>query len=275
MHQRSNPSTHAPLLTINDPPPCTLLNSSSAVPLLLICDHASNYIPPQLEGLGLSPSQRRDHIAWDMGAADVVQLMSDRLGCRAIMANYSRLLIDVNREPALNEADLIPEQSDHHLIPGNQGLTQAQRHERVLRISDRYHQEIERQLDALTAYTAAPMIFSIHTFTPALQADDAPRPWHAGMLWNTDPRIAKPLMAYLQRHEHLVIGNNEPYSGRDFAYTINRHGHQHGYPNCAIEIRQDLLHDHQSCQWWAEVLADGLSEILHQPSLHQVKVFQH
>ncbi len=274
MLQRSSPAPITPLLTADDPPPCTILNPSSDVPLILICDHASNYIPPQLKGLGLSPSQRKDHIAWDMGSADLVQLMSDRLGCRAVLANYSRLLIDVNREPALNEADLIPEVSDSQAIPGNQGLTEAQRHERVLRISDRYHQEIERQLDALSAYTPAPMLFSVHTFTPSLQSRDTPRPWHAGMLWNCDPRIAKPLMAFLQRHEHLLIGDNEPYSGRDFAYTLNRHGHQHGYPNCAIEIRQDLLQNHEACLWWAEALSDGLTEILHQPSLHQVKVFQ-
>lgn len=274
MHQRSSQAPHPPLLTTDDPPPCTILNPSSAIPLLLICDHASNFIPPNLNGLGLSPSQREDHIAWDMGSADLVQLMSDQLGCRAVLANYSRLLIDVNREPALNETDLIPEISDNQLIPGNQNLTEAQRHERVLRISDRYHREIERQLEALTAYTAAPMLFSIHTFTPALLANGTPRPWHAGMLWNADPRIAKPLTAYLQRHEHLLIGDNEPYSGRDFAYTINRHGHQNGYPNCAIEIRQDLLQNHEACQWWAEALADGLTEILDQPSLHRVKVFQ-
>ncbi len=268
----SSPSS-PPLFTLNDPPCCTLLNQSSVTPLLLICDHASNLIPSHLHGLGLSPSQLDEHIAWDKGSADLVQLLSDRLDCRAVLANYSRLLIDVNRDPALNEADLIPQQSDNHVVLGNQDLTDQQRHERVLRLSDNYHQEIERQLDALTAYTPAPLLFSVHTFTPALQACDKPRPWHAGMLWNADPRIAKPLMAYLDRHEHLLIGDNEPYSGRDFAYTINRHGHARGFPNCAIEIRQDLLQSHQACLWWAVVLADGLAEIMNQPSLHRVKFF--
>ncbi|MEH6471658.1 MAG: N-formylglutamate amidohydrolase [Halopseudomonas sp.] len=270
MHDRLNPS---PLLTVNDPPACTVLNPSSSTPLLLICDHASNYIPPHLKRLGLTPSQLEQHIAWDQGSADLVQLMSDQLGCRAVLANYSRLLIDVNRNPDLNESSLIPEQSDDHAIPGNQQLSDNQRRERVLRISSLYHQEIERQLDALTAYTPAPMLFSIHTFTPRMQASDTPRPWHAGILWNQDPRIAKPLMAFLDRHEHLVIGDNEPYSGKEFAYSINRHGHDRGFPNCAIEIRQDLLQNHDACLWWAEALAEGLAEILNQPSLHKIHFF--
>lgn len=274
MHQRSALSAKTPLLTVNDPPPCTILNPASASPLLLICDHASNFIPPQLNGLGLSATQLNDHIAWDSGSADLVQLISDRLECRAVLANYSRLLIDVNRDPSLNESSLIPEHSDITTIPGNQNLSPAQRHERVVRISDRYHAEVERQLDALTAYTPAPALFSIHTFTPALQGSDQPRPWHAGMLWNADPRIAKPLMAYLKRHEHLLIGDNQPYSGRDFAYTIDRHGHDRGFPNCAIEIRQDLLQNHEACLWWADVLSLGLAEMLKQPQIHQVKMFE-
>ncbi|WP_421866351.1 N-formylglutamate amidohydrolase [Motiliproteus sp.] len=266
-------SETTPLLTLNDPPPYSLLNPSSDTPLLLICDHASNFVPARLQHLGLSAAQMEEHIAWDRGAADVVQLMSDRLGCRAMLANYSRLLIDVNRDPNQDEPDLIPEMSDGQLIPDNQHLSPEQRRERKLRISQPYHQEIERQLDALTAYTPAPMLFSIHTFTPAMQACGKPRPWHAGMLWNRDPRIAKPLMAFLRRHEHLLIGDNEPYSGREFAYSINRHGHERGFPNCAIEIRQDLLQSHEDCLWWAEALADGLSEVLEQPSLHRVQFF--
>ena len=262
-----------PLLTLDNPPPFTLLNPSSDVPLLLICDHASNFIPRHLHNLGLSPSQLEDHIAWDRGAADLVQLLSDKLDCRAILANYSRLLIDVNRDPARDEPDLIPSVSDDQPIPGNQHLSAEQRRERVLRISTPYHQELKRQLDALTAYTPAPVLFSIHTFTPAMQACDRPRPWHAGMLWNRDPRIAKPLIAFLERHEHLVIGDNEPYSGRDFAHTIDLHGHERGFPNCAIEIRQDLLQSHDNCLWWADVLAEGLTEILKHPTLHQVKYF--
>jgi predicted N-formylglutamate amidohydrolase len=265
--------TRSPLLSIGDPLSYSVINQSSATPLLLICDHASNYIPPHLNGLGLTPAQLQQHIAWDQGSADLVLLLSDQLDCRAVLANYSRLLIDVNRDPDLNTDSLIPEISDKHCIPGNLNLSARQRHERVLRISSSYHNEIERQLDALTAYTPAPLLFSIHTFTPQMQACDKPRPWHAGILWNQDPRIAKPLTTYLSRHQHLLIGDNEPYSGKEFAYSLNRHGHARGFPNCAIEIRQDLLQTHDACLWWAEVLTTGLEEILHQPSLHRVQFF--
>jgi len=101
-----------------------------------------------------------------------------------------------------------------------------------------------------------------------------PRPWHAGMLWNADPRIARPLMAHLRQHDHLLIGDNEPYSARDIAYTIDRHGHEKGYPNCAIEIRQDLLKDHADCLWWGERLAEGLQNILDMEGIHRVEYFE-
>ncbi|WP_207061443.1 N-formylglutamate amidohydrolase [Motiliproteus sp. SC1-56] len=266
------PKQAGSLLSPDDPRAFTLINPTAVAPLLLVCDHASNYIPPHLNHLGLPPSLREDHIAWDRGAADLVQLLSDRLECRAVLANYSRLLIDVNRDPKLNEPSLIPEVSDNHPIPGNQGLTPEERRQRVLRISDPYHHEIERQLLALGAFVKAPMIFSIHTFTPAMRGGQ-PRPWHAGMLWNQDPRIAKPLMAHLRRHEHLMIGDNEPYSGREFAYTIDRHGHAQGLPNCAIEIRQDLLESHEACLWWADKLSDGLQEIMKHADVFQVRFY--
>lgn len=261
------------LIDSNDPPPVRVENGAGSTPLLLVCDHASNYIPAHLNNLGLNQQALHEHIAWDIGAADLTLQLAIRLNCPAVLANYSRLLIDVNRDPGTDDPSLIPEQSDGRLIPGNQRLSPAQRRQRIEQLHHPYHHEISGRLEELLHLVDAPALFSIHTFTPALKGVDTPRPWHAGMLWNRDPRIAQPLMRYLRQHDHLVIGDNEPYSGREIAHTIDRHGHERGFPNCAIEIRQDLLQSYDDTQRWADWLYQGLRWVLEQPDLHQVRMF--
>ncbi len=263
-----------PLLTHNEPLPYRIFNPSGSAPLLLVCDHASNHIPAHLNNLGLDTDALEDHVAWDPGAARVTELICDRLNCRAVLANYSRLLIDLNRDPAVDELSTIPQISDHYPIPGNQSLTETQRAQRIEYIHEPYHRAIDAQLNELSQWVAAPLLFSIHTFTPVMRGCDKPRPWHAGMLWNNDPRLAMPLMEYLHSHDHLCIGDNQPYSGRDIAYTMMRHGDASGFANCAIEIRQDLLKDQDDCLWWAEHLAQALEQILAKPGIHQQEFFQ-
>jgi len=262
-----------PLITSNDPPPMRVENASGTTPLLLVCDHASNYIPPHLGGLGLDPLRLHEHIAWDIGAADLTLQLAMRLNCPAVLANYSRLLVDVNRDPTHNDPSIIPALSDGQIIPGNQGLSPAQRQQRIDQLHQPYHHEIRCQLENLKLIADAPALFSIHTFTPALQGATRPRPWHAGMLWNRDPRIAQPLMEHLRRHQHLIIGDNEPYSGREIAHTIDRHGHLRGYPNCAIEIRQDLLQSYENTLDWADKLYEGFQYVLATKALHRVQFY--
>ncbi|OMH30249.1 N-formylglutamate amidohydrolase [Motiliproteus sp. MSK22-1] len=261
------------LLTTNDPLPFRVLNETGTTPLLLVCDHASNHVPKHLSNLGLDDQTLQEHVAWDIGSADLAAIITQQLNCRAVLANYSRLLIDVNRNPADNDPSMIPEISDSYIIPANQDLNSLQKQQRISEIMEPYHRAIEQQMQALQNYSPAPMLFSIHTFTPAMKGCRKPRPWHAGILWNADPRIAKPLMKHLRQHDHLLIGDNEPYSAREVAYTIDRHGHAHGFPNCAIEIRQDLLKDHADCLWWGEKLAEGLKKALDSEDIHCVKYF--
>lgn len=87
-----------------------LLHEDSEHPLILVCEHASHYIPPALHDLGLDPVAAREHIAWDPGALELAQSLSQALGATLIAANYSRLLIDLNRPP--HAADSIPLQSE-------------------------------------------------------------------------------------------------------------------------------------------------------------------
>ncbi len=263
----------AAVLLPTDPPPFQVINPEGSTPLLLVCDHASNRIPAHLDNLGLDETTLNDHIAWDPGAADVVRIIAARLNCRAVVSNYSRLLIDVNRDP-LEETELsIPKVSDGRCIPGNLVLSDTEVNARIDALFTPYHAEIQRQQKSLMRDGRPPALFSVHTFTAAMQRDGLLRPWHAGMLWNQDPRMAHPLMAWLRQHDHLTIGDNQPYSAREFAYTIDRHGHDRGIANCAIEIRQDLLIDQAEAFWWGSMLADGLERVLNNPDLYRYQFY--
>lgn len=262
-----------PLLRAEDPAPFRLINPAATTPLLLVCDHASNFIPPHLKQLGASDAAIQDHVAWDPGAREVTEQLAAELQCPAVLCNYSRLLVDVNRDPGSDDPSMIPAVSDEYPIPGNEDLNAALRQQRIDLIHEPYHQAIHERLQALCRLQPAPLLFAIHTFTPMMQGNQQMRPWHAGMLWNADPRMAMPLMEHLRQHDHLVIGDNEPYSARLISYTIDRHGHHRGFANCCIEIRQDLLQSREDCQWWVTHLAEGLRRILDTPGIHQQKFF--
>ena len=113
---------------------------------MILCDHASNHIPPGLNGLGLDPPDLTRHIAWDIGAAGVARELSNLFDSPAILCCTSRLVIDCNRHPGA--VDLIPEVSDGTAIPGNQNLTKQAKQSRIDRWFTPYHNEIETILDS-------------------------------------------------------------------------------------------------------------------------------
>ena len=113
------------------------------------------------------------------------------------------------------------------------------------------------------------MLFSVHTFTPTFGGED--RHWDAGVLWNRDPRMAVPLIEFLRRHEGLNIGDNEPYSGAEIAYTLNLHAGAAGLANAAIEVRQDHCETERQLHHWADILADALGQLLAMGNLHRIE----
>lgn len=253
----------------SDGPVFETVNGDATRPLLLICDHASNKVPMALNNLGLPDHVLRDHIAWDIGAAAVVHKVAVRLGCCAMLTGFSRLVVDCNRQPG--DPGSVPAVSDDVIIPGNQNLSEAAEVARVETFSAPYHHAITDQVAHLWRQGVPPALFSVHSFTP--QMGGRKRPWDAGVLWNRDPRIAIPLLNALRIHADLNIGDNEPYSGKDIAYTIDRHGGAAGLPNCAIEIRQDLIGNAVGVDKWAVLLANALDQILSIQGLHQVEHF--
>lgn len=244
------------------------INPDGGAAMLLVCDHASAAVPACLDHLGIKADQFERHIAYDIGAAAVTRLLSHELDAPAVLAGYSRLVIDLNRAPG--HPDSIPETSDGTAIPGNGNLSDEAQQARVAALFDPYHEAVNERLAHLWRQGTPPVLFSIHSFSPGYGDED--RPWDAGVLWNRDPRIAGPLIEKLEGLG-LHIGDNLPYSGRELAYTINLHGAAAGLANCVIEINQGQVVDEQGIERWAGVLSQVMKEILRLDGIHEVREF--
>jgi predicted N-formylglutamate amidohydrolase len=246
-----------------------VINPQGKAPLLLLCDHASNAIPRRLAGLGLPVDALGEHIAVDIGAAEVCRQMAAMLDCPAVLCGYSRLVIDCNRQPG--DPTAIPPVSDEIVIPGNQNLSQEAAQQRTDAIFWPYHRAASDTLAQLWRQQPdrPPMVIAMHSFTPCL-SDGAPRPWHVGLLWNQDNRMMVPMMAAL-RQQGWSVGDNEPYSGREIAYTLDSHATAAGLPHVAVEIRQDLINTPQGAAAWAGHMAQALQGLLGVPEMHRVE----
>jgi predicted N-formylglutamate amidohydrolase len=260
----------AALIGPDDPPPFERLNDESTLPLVLFCDHAGDKVPATLDGLGLDSAVFKLHIAFDIGAAEVTRRLSARLGATAVLAGYSRLVIDCNRQPG--DPTAIPEISDNIPIPANTGLDESAKVARTEQFFWPYHHAVSNAIDHLWRLGTPPALLSVHSFTPSLNGQD--REWDVGVLWNRDPRLADRFLFKLAEHPgRLRVGDNEPYSGKEIAYSLNLHGGAAGLPHCAVEIRQDLVDTDEGCGRWAGILADVLADCIGDPYLHQVRPF--
>jgi predicted N-formylglutamate amidohydrolase len=226
-----------------------LLGTPRTGGVLVVSDHASNRVPEDID-LGIDPALLDLHIGIDIGVAAIAgRMVAD--GTAAWLGNVSRLVCDYNRKHDV--PGMMPEISDGHAIPGNV-LTPEQRQARVARFFDPYH----AGLAAVLRETPPALILSLHSFTPALSTSDRPRPWQVGVLYNQDERAARIAIPWLEA-QGLVVGDQEPYSGKLLNASMNRHAEPNGLAYLSIEIRQDLIGDEAGQAEWAERMA-GLCE---------------
>jgi predicted N-formylglutamate amidohydrolase len=243
------------LLAPEDLTPVSVYNEGSSSPLLIVADHAGNSIPHCLARLGLEDSEIERHIGWDIGIAGVCRELADALDATLVLQNYSRLVIDCNRPPGSETS--IPEIAELIPVPGNIGLSDAQKESRIHEIFQPYHDRIEAELNRRKSDQPRALI-AMHSFTPAFMG--VSRSWHAGVLYNRDARFARLVMALLKLEDNLVIGENEPYDVSDSSdYTIPVHGERRGLPHVGIEVRQDLISNGKGQREWASLFARVLS----------------
>jgi len=244
---------------------------------LILCDHASNHVPPEMDNLGLPPEQLTRHIAFDPGAFEVAEIIADTLGAPLVAAQFSRLIIDPNR--GLDDPTLVVKLSDGAVIPANRHVDpyrdKAAWQARIDTYYTPYNQAIEAAIGAAKQDGIAPIILSVHSFTPIWRGDK--RPWHAAVLWDKDDRLKRVMDAYMADLPDIIYGDNEPYSGRLKNDCLYRHGTQNGLPHALIELRQDLIAEADGQAIWAahmvEILhraagAAGMAEVRHIGSVH-------
>ncbi len=231
--------------------------------LLILCDHADNHVPPHYGTLGLDAETLGRHIAYDIGIAGVAERLAHALGAPALMARFSRLLIDPNR--GLDDPTLIMQLSDGIVIPGNAVLDAGERETRIAHFYAPYHRAIEDAIEAAIAAGKPPILLSLHSFTQAWKS--VARPWHAAVLWDKDDRLAAGLLAGLGALPGITVGDNVPYTGKLKGDTLYRHGTKRGLAHALVELRQDVILDEKGQAEWAERLAHVLRGLLASPKL--------
>lgn len=252
------------------PAPFHAIEGRADSSVLVVCDHASAAIPSTLDGLGVGEAARTSHVAWDIGAARVATLLAEALGCPAVLAGVSRLVIDFNRQPG--DPSSIPTLTCGVKVPGNRGVDEAEADHRARTWFWPYHAEIGDRIAHLWRHGRPPAVVAIHSFTPCIKGQ-MPRRWHVGVLWNRDPRMAVPVLGRLRARGDLVVGDNQPYSGREINYTLDTHAGAAGLPNVSFEIRQDLVADEAGCARWAGILAGALAGVLADDGLYRAEVY--
>lgn len=231
--------------------------------LVIICDHAGNAFPPGYGTLGLPERELERHIAYDIGAAAVTRLLAAHFRVPAVLTRFSRLLIDPNR--GNDDPTQIMRLSDGAIIPGNRHLDDAERQKRRDLFYTPYHQAIDRVLDRCVTRGVTPTILSMHSFTESWKG--VPRPWHVGILWDRDPRLARPLIEAFAAEGDLIVGDNEPYKGSLEGDSLWQHGTSRGLPHALIEVRQDLIRDAAGQQAWARRIAKVIESLAGRPDL--------
>jgi predicted N-formylglutamate amidohydrolase len=235
--------------------PVKTVNARGAGPFALVCDHASNRIPPQYDDLGLSPSDRIRHIAWDPGALAVSLRLTELLDAPLVHSTVSRLVIDCNR--FTDSETLISATSEDTEIPSNQRVSPAERAERIFRFHRPYHDAVEGLLSAREAAGLETILVCVHSFTPVFRG--VRRPWPVGVLPPEDERFSAALhRALCDEVPDVAVGWNEPYAaGQGVSFTVEHHGR--GRDATMIEIRHDEILEPNGVALWADRLARTLN----------------
>ena len=248
---------------MQEPPAVTVVNEQGAAPIVLLCEHAANAIPARYGNLGLPAAELERHIAYDIGAAEVARQLAGRLDAPLVLSGYSRLLIDCNRP--LDAPGSIPVRSEATDIPGNMGLSAAERAARDRLFFAPFRARVAALLEQRIAARRPTVLIGMHSFTPVFLG--VARPWQVGVLYHRAHRLADMLLVALRKDPSLVVGDNEPYRvtpGGD--YTVPWVGEARGLATALFEVRQDLITEATGVAAWSARLAAVLARVAADPA---------
>ncbi|MGI9372757.1 MAG: N-formylglutamate amidohydrolase [Hyphomicrobiales bacterium] len=232
-----------------------VINRSGRTPVVLVCEHASSFIPPEFANLGLSEETAKSHIAWDPGALSVAEHLTEILDAPLIAQKTSRLLYDCNRHPSAPDA--VPAKSEIYDIPGNTGLSQADINVRAARFYEPFRKQINAVMEQKSQNGFPPVLVTIHSFTPIYYGK--PRSVELGILHDNDIRLANNLLNELGNETNLNVERNQPYGPQDgVTHTLIEHGIKRGALNVMLEIRNDLIVRENSQKEMASLLGPAL-----------------
>ncbi len=240
-----------------DRPPFVISGEGGTAPVVLICEHASAYIPPELDGLGLSGEAQKSHIAWDIGALDMAKRLSAQMGAPLISGQISRLVYDCNRP--FEASDSIPEQSEVYAVPGNRGLSAADRKARFDSIHTPFHNAVSTVIDRQSALTGGQVaVITLHSFTPIYHGKT--RALELGFLCHESGDLAQAATAIEAERGLMKAAVNAPYSASDgVTYSLHKHGEARGLQSVMVEVRNDLIDTRAKAHSIADHLADTLA----------------
>jgi predicted N-formylglutamate amidohydrolase len=237
--------------------PFEIVNPRGRTPLVIVCDHASNALPPELGDLGVSAADIQRHIAWDIGALPIALRLAELFDAPAILCGTSRLVIDCNRQ--LRDPTLIPPVSDGTAVPANEKLTPGERQRRIDTYFHPYHDACRRVISARAEKGKKPLFLSIHSMTERMNGSY--RPWEISFSSNENRRATAPVLSALREMPGLVVGDNQPYDmdpAQD--YTTPEHALSRGLDYLQVEFRQDLVGAPEGQERFAMILAAGIRE---------------
>lgn len=233
-------------------------NASAIGRIIFVCEHASNDFPPQFGSLGLSEAQKTAHIAWDPGALGLARGLARRMDGLLIAAPVSRLIYDCNRPP--DSPGSTAARSEQHEIPGNSGLSAAERLARTEAVYQPFHDSLRRQILRRLVLGPAPVIVTIHSFTRFFHGRE--RAVEFGVIHDADPSLAQAVLR-AARDLPLVTRLNEPYSAaNEVTHTLRLHAMPYGLTNVMLEVRNDLIASPSDQERLADSLAAVLTEAL-------------
>ena len=248
------------LMAKNEGPAAELINPAGKSPVILVCEHASNFIPAALNNLGLEDEQLSSHVVWDPGALNVAKSMSKLLDARLVASRVSRLVYDCNRPP--HSASATPGMSETTLVPGNLDLDDNEVSSRVDEVYAPFRrlltETVNRAMaDARQKVSPPPVIVTVHSFTPVYFGKT--RTAEVGLLSDTDKRLAKSMLSLAPRYCRHRVEPDVPYSASDgMTHTLKQHAVPNKLLNVMIEIRNDLIANSQD----AAAMAANLSELI-------------